>query len=120
MKEYLINSGDFEIIVRPEVKEYHILDEADDVAAVVNKFIKGEHVPYESFNSYWFKYEDDETWEDLDKNTFVLNDNFSESDLMDHFVLKKYNAGSLIAYRDTEISKIKIFKQDKIKELVTR
>ena len=118
MNEYLINSGDFEIIVRPEVKAYYILDEMGDAAEVVSKFIQGEPIAYDNYQSYWFKYEVDENWEDLDKKYYSLVENISETELLDHFLLKKYNVASLLAFRNTESTKVKVHKKDKVEALI--
>lgn len=113
MSEYLINSGEFNIIVRPEHKEYFILENDQASTDVLDDFINSKDVSYEKLPSYWFKYDKDEVWRDLEneKNEYRLNVNVGERELIDKFVLKKFNFGSLVAVRNTENGQVKIFKQ---------
>lgn len=114
MKEYLINSGDFNIIVLPEKKNYYILEDNQASVAIVKDFIKGKQPHYESLRPCWFKYEANETWQDFDQHQHQLNIDLSESELIDKFVLKKFNFGGLVATRDGQSGKVKVFKRDKL------
>lgn len=115
MKEYLINCGTFNIMVQPEKKAYYILREDDPSADALQQFIQGKETAYEkTLEPGWFKYDPDESWHDYKGNTFRLNEDLAESELVDYFSLKKFNFGSLVAFRDTESGKVKIFKRDKL------
>lgn len=113
MKEYLINSGDFNIIVIPERRQYFLL--GDDAAsnAAMERFVAGGDVGYDGMAPLWFKY-DEEAWKGFDGVERRVNTDVSESDLIDYFVLKKFNFGSLVAVRDMQTRKVQVFKRDRL------
>jgi hypothetical protein len=115
MKEYLINVGEFNIIVLPHDRQYFMLPGGEESADVQNKFIQGEAIAFESMTPLWFQYEQDELWHDFDGKSYRLGDAVAEDDLIDMFVLKKFNFGSLVAVRDGEGGKVKVFKRDMLK-----
>ena len=114
MKEYLINVGEFNIIVLPDQRRYFICD-SDGSEALENVFIQGEHIAYGSLNPLWFQYEIDESWKDFDGKTYLLGEDVAENELIDMYVLKKFNFGSLVAVRESEGGKVKVFKRDMLK-----
>ncbi len=115
MKEYLINSGKFNIIVLPDERRYFIL-EADSICRrIETDFIEGRDPDYSALKPMWFRYRKNEFWHDFDNNEYLLDTDMSETDLISRFVLKKYNFGSLVAMRDRETKKVQIFKKDKLK-----
>ncbi len=116
MNEYLINCGEFNIIVRPNQKEYFILEDDRKSANVLNDFIHEKEVSYNALSPCWFRYDEDEEWHDFHQKKHKLNDDFKESDLINIFVLKKFNFGSLVARRDPQTSTVKIFKREKLYE----
>lgn len=114
MKEYLINSGEFNIIVRPEQRQYFLLDDGPQSRSTVADFVAGTAVAYEALQPLWFKYAADETWHGFDAKERRLHEDISEPELIDRFVLKKFNFGSLVAVRDTDSGKVQVFKRDRL------
>ncbi len=114
MKEYLINSGEFNIIVRPEQRQYFLLGDGAQSHATIADFVAGAQIAYEAMQPLWFKYSADETWHGFDAKQRRLNEDISEAELIDRFVLKKFNFGSLVAVRDTESGKVQVFKRDRL------
>ena len=114
MKEYLINVGDFNIIVLPDRKQYFILGEDKQSAELQNQFVKGEPIGYESLTPLWFPYDRSEAWKDFNGKSYQLGVDVSETELIDMYVLKKFNFGSLVAVRDSEGGKVRVFKRDKL------
>lgn len=115
MSEYLINSGEFNIIVCPTDKAYYILNEDRASVETLQEFLQGDRVQYQRLKPLWFKYRPDESWQDLDKKEHRLGESLSEAELIDRFVLKAFNFGSLVAIRDTQTGSVKVFKRDKLK-----
>ena len=116
MNEYLINSGEFNIIVRPLLKEYYILEDDITSSEILKAFVDGQAVQYSKLQPLWFKYASNESWKDFDKKEYQLGIDFTESDLINLFVLKKFNFGSLVAVRDAQTSVVKVFKRNKIQQ----
>ena len=114
MKEYLVNVGEFNIIVLPDERRYFICD-GDKSEALERLFIQGEKIAYGSLIPLWFQYENDESWKDFDGKTYRLGEDVAENELIDMYVLKKFNFGSLVAVRDSEGGKVKVFKRDMLK-----
>jgi hypothetical protein len=112
MKEYLINVGDFNIIVLPDKRQYFIVGDSEASAEVQNQFIQGQPVAYSALNPLWFQYEPDESWKDFAQKPYRLGEDVSEDELVSMYVLKKFNFGSLVAVRDSEGGKVKVFKRD--------
>jgi hypothetical protein len=108
--EYLINSGSFNIIVIPGRKQYFIIN--DEAARRVERsFVSGDAVDYGSLTPLWFQYEADAAWTDFQKNRIRLHQECPEADLIDRFVLKRFNFGSLVATRDPQSGKVRVFKR---------
>jgi hypothetical protein len=114
MKEYLINSGTFNIIVIPHQKQYFLLGTDQTSKAVVERFLACEAVDYQSMQPLWFEYDVDESWSDFGGKEHRMNVDITEAQLIDFFVLKKFNFGSLVALRDMGRRKIQVFKPDKL------
>ncbi|MNG54030.1 hypothetical protein D3C79_120620 [compost metagenome] len=115
MSEYLINSGEFNMIVCPADKAYYILNDDRASTETLQEFLDGEKVQYHRLKPLWFKYRADESWQDLNKKEYRLGKELSEAELIDRFVLKVFNFGSLVAVRDSQTGAVKIFKRDKLK-----
>jgi hypothetical protein len=115
MKEYLINVGDFNVIVLPEEKQYFILGDDEGSADVESRFVQGRDIAYAHLNPLWFQYEPDESWKDFNGKLSRLGEDVSEEALIDMYVLKKFNFGSLVAVRDREGGKVRVFKKDMLK-----
>ena len=115
MKEYLINVGEFNIIVLPHERKYFMLPGGEESANVQNKFVQGEAIAFENLTPLWFQYEQNELWHDFEGKSYRLGADVAEADLIDMFVLKKFNFGSLVAVRDGEGTKVKVFKRDMLK-----
>lgn len=71
MNEYLLNCDDFNIIVRPKEKEYYILRDEPNAIEVLSCFLQMQEVPYQILKPLWFKYSNDETWQDFDNKTVL-------------------------------------------------
>ena len=114
MKEYIINSGEFNVLVRPSEKRYYILDNDEASIRAVNTFLQGDTLDLAGLESGWFKYRKDEAWSNYVHEASKLNVDLSEDELIDRFVQKKFNFGGLVAERDAESGKVKIFKKHKL------
>ena len=115
MSAYLIDVGEFNIIVLPDKKQYFILSGDEASVDVQNKFIQGEPIDYGKLSPLWFPYGADEAWKDFDGKAYRLGEDVSENELIDLYVLKKFNFGSLVAVRETEGGRVKVFKRDLVK-----
>jgi hypothetical protein len=113
MKEFLINCGAFNIIVVPERRQYFVLDSPAG-AALLAQFLACEPLACEALPPYWFRYTAAEVWSGFDGSERRLNEHLSESELIDQFVLKKFNFGSLVAVRDLAACRLQVFKRDKL------
>lgn len=114
MKEYMLNCGDFNIIVLPERKQYFILEDDGSADPLMNDFVAGKPIAYDQLAPRWFKYSAGETWRGFDEKEYTLGVEVSEQQLIENFVLKKFNFGSLVALRDSGNGKVQIFKRDKL------
>jgi hypothetical protein len=112
MKEYLINVGEFNIIVLPDLRRYYMLSDRTQALDLESRFIHGEDIAYDSLTSLWFQYRSDEAWKDFEQKPHHLGGDVSEAELVDMYVLKKFNFGSLVAVRDSEGGKVRVFKRD--------
>jgi hypothetical protein len=113
-KEYLVNSGTFNIIVLPQRRRYYLLGTDEQSAGLMAKFVAGEQIEYDQLRPCWFKYAADESWHGFDGQERRIHADVSESDLIDYFVLKKFNFGSLVAVREVPHGKVQVFKRDKL------
>jgi hypothetical protein len=116
MKEYLIDSGGFNIIVVPERRQYVILDD-EHSAHIERRFVGGESIDYDAFPQRWFNYTSD-AWTSFDGSEKSMSTDVPESKLIEYFVLKKHNFGALVAVRDTATGKVQVFKRERIAALV--
>lgn len=114
MTEYLVNVGEFNIIILPDQRQYFICY-GEGAADVENLFVEGKPIAYDSLKPRWFPYEQDESWKDFDGKTSRLGADVAETELIDMYVLKKFNFGSLVAVRDSEGGKVRVFKRDMLK-----
>jgi hypothetical protein len=112
MTEYLINVGDFNIIVLPERRQYFILGEDEGPSEVETQFIDGKEIAYTSMKPLWFQYGQDEEWKDFAGKSYRLGEDVKEDELIEKYVLKKFNFGSLVAVRTGAGGKVKVFKRD--------
>jgi hypothetical protein len=111
MTEYLVNVGEFNIIVLPDQRQYFICH-GEGAADLENLFVQGRPIAYDSLQPRWFQYEQDESWKDFDGKESRLGVDVAEAELIDLYVLKKFNFGSLVAVRDSESGKVRVFKRD--------
>jgi hypothetical protein len=63
----------------------------------------------------WFQYTQDESWKDFNGKAYRLGEDVSEDELINMYVLKKFNFGSLVAVRDSEGGKVRVFKRAMLK-----
>jgi hypothetical protein len=112
MKEYLLNCGDFNIIVVPSRRQYFLLGDDEASVATTTAFVEGETIDYSALAPRWFRYAPDESWNSFDGSERQLNRDLQEDQLIDFFVLKKFNFGSLVAVRDGD--KVQLFKRDRL------
>ncbi len=117
MAEYLINSGDFDIIVLPAQRVYYLLDGTGAARQLVGDFLEGRALRTDGLQARWFKYRPDEVWHGMDGGEHRLGDDLDEATLVNYFVLKKHNFGSLLAVRDSDTRKLKIFKSARLPEI---
>lgn len=114
MTEYLVNVGEFNIIVLPDQRQYFICH-GEGAADLENLFVQGRPITYDSLQPRWFPYEQDESWKDFDGKVSRLGVDVAEAELIDLYLLKKFNFGSLVAVRDSEGGKVRVFKRDMLK-----
>lgn len=117
MTEYLINCGGFNILVFPDRKNYFILDASKQARQLQDDFLAGRDLDPAGLTARWFKYSDDEVWHCMDGSEGRLGRDLSEAEIVDLFVLKKHNFGSLVAARDSESRKVKLFKRTRLAEI---
>ena len=111
MKEYLINVGDFNIIVLPEKHQYFIPASGEGAEDIQGQFVEGREIAYDRMTPLWFQYSQDESWRDFNGQSYRLGQDVSEAELIDMYVLKKFNFGSLVAVRDSEGGRVRVFKR---------
>ena len=109
MKAYLLNSGTFNIVVVPVQRQYVVLGDDDASAALVAAFLAGEPLDLSALEPTWFRYAPDERWTSFDGTESRLGHELAEDDLIDLFVLKRFNFGSLVAVRDG--ARVQVFKR---------
>lgn len=114
MKEYLINSGEFNVLVQPELKQVYILNDPEVSKKVSGDFVEGVELSLTDLKPLWFDYQPDESWSDFGGEKHALGVDFSESDLIDRFVVKRFNFGGLVAERDLTAKRLKVFKKEKL------
>jgi len=114
MKEYLVNVGEFNIIVLPGRRQYFICH-GEGAADLENLFVQAKPIAYDSLQPRWFPYEQDESWKDFDGKVSRLGVDVSEDELIDMYVLKKFNFGSLVAVRDSREEKVRVFKRNMLR-----
>jgi hypothetical protein len=117
MTEYLINCGGFNILVFPDRKNYYVLDNSKQARQLQEDFLAGRDLDASGLAAHWFKYRDDEVWHCMDGSEGRLGEHLDEAAIIDLFVLKKNNFGSLVAVRDSGSRKVKLFKRERLAEI---
>lgn len=117
MTEYLINCGGFNILVFPQRKHYYVLDSSAAARRLQADFLESRELDFSGLTPRWFQYRADETWHCMDGSEGRLGRDLDEAALLDLFLLKKNNFGSLVAVRDTETRKVKLFKRERLAEI---
>lgn len=117
MIEYLINCGGFNILVIPHRKSYYILDTSAAARRLQSDFLDGREMSFDGLASRWFDYGPGEVWHGMDGAEHGIDKDITEAELIDYFVLKKHNFGSLVAVRDGESGKVKLFKRERLSEI---
>lgn len=112
--EYLINSGNFNMLVVPEEKQFYLLGQDEQSKALLQDFLDCKAIDYQQLEGNWFDYQQGETYQSSDGEKQQLGKDVSEEQLINYFVLKKHNFGSLVALRDMQKNKVKLFKKDKL------
>ena len=112
--EYLINSGHFNMLVVPEDKQFYILSQDEQSKAVLQDFLDCKDIDYQQLEGNWFDYQVGEIYLTGDGEKRQLGKDVSEEELINYFVLKKHNFGGLVAVRDMQKNKLKLFKKDKL------
>lgn len=114
MTEYLIDCGGFNILVFPDRKHYYLLDGSEPARRLQEDFVAGRELDFANLTAHWFAYRSDEVWNCMDGSEGGLGKNLDEAAIIDLFVLKKHNFGSLVATRNSESRKVKLFKKDRL------
>ena len=114
MTQYLINCGGFNILVFPDRKIYYVLDGSRRAQQLQDDFLAGRDLDFAGLSAHWFKYRDDEVWHCMDGSEGRLGKDLGEAAIIDLFVLKKHNFGSLVAVRDADSRKVKLFKKERL------
>ncbi len=116
MVEYLINCGGFNILVIQDRKSYYILDTSAAARQLQADFLDGRELSFDGLPSRWFDYGPDEVWHGMDGSEHGIGKDMTEAALIDFFLLKKHNFGSLVAVRDADSRKVKLFKRERLSE----
>lgn len=114
MSEYLINCGAFNILVIPARRTYYLIDDSEAARRLLDDFLEGRELQTAQLSARWFRYRADEVWHDLEGSERRLGQDLNEPALIDYFVLKKHNFGSLVAVRDGVTRKVKVFKRARL------
>jgi hypothetical protein len=114
MSEYLVNCGAFNILVIPSQRSYYLIDDSEAAQRLLQDFQEGRDLLTDELTPRWFKYRADESWHDMKGDERRLGKDIEETQLIDLFVLKKHNFGSLVAVRDSNTRKVKIFKRERL------
>jgi len=114
MVEYIVNSGDINMLIKPDAKQFYILKKDVNYESFVDSFISGKELPLEGAEPAWFQYDLEDEWMTYDGEVKHFDELFSEADLIDRFALKKFNYGGLVATRDTETGDVKVYKKEKL------
>jgi hypothetical protein len=112
-KEYVLNCGTFNIIVAPARRQYYVLGTDELSAAALAQFMSGKELDV-PLQPHWFRYAKDETWTGFDGRQRSLGTDVSEAEIIEYFVLKKFNFGSLIAAREMPQGRLQVFKRHKL------
>lgn len=112
--EYLINCGAFNILVVPERRHYYILDGSTAAARLLADFLEGRKLDFDGLVGRWFAYTPGERWHGMDGAEHGMDKDVPESAVLDYFLLKKHNYGSLVSIRDGETRKVKLFKRERL------
>ena len=114
MSEYLVNCGAFNILVIPSQRRYYLIDDSEAAQKLLADFQEGRDLHTAELTARWFQYRADESWHDMNGDERRLGTDLQEEQLIDLFVLKKHNFGSLVAVRDSSTRKVKIFKRARL------
>lgn len=116
MTEYLINCGGFNIVVVPARRSYYVLDGSTAARRLLDDFLEGRDLVYDGLQPRWFQYGGDEVWHSMDGVERRLGRDIDDAAMIDLFVQKKHNFGSLVAVRDGGSRKVKVFKRERLAE----
>jgi hypothetical protein len=111
---YLINVGEFNVFVRPAARAYHLLGDDAASRAALAAFLDGGEVDYDALPRDWYAYSADEEWTDFDGRTHRIGAGMDEDALIGLFTLKKHNFGALVALREADTGRVRVFKPAKL------
>jgi hypothetical protein len=114
VSEYLVNCGSFNILVIPAQRAYYLMDDSEAARRLLDDFLEGRELQTAQLCARWFRYRAEENWHDMEGTERRLGEDLPEAALVDYFVLKKYNFGSLVAVRDSLTRKVKVFKRARL------
>lgn len=114
MSEYLINCGAFNILIIPAQRAYYLIDDTEAARRLLDDFLAGRELETGQLSARWFRYRADESWHDMNGDERRIGQDLDEAKLIDFFVLKKHNFGSLVAVRDSSTRKVKVFKRARL------
>jgi hypothetical protein len=114
MNTYIINSGVFNLLITDFDGSYYILRNDQTSAGVVQQFISGESLDTQKLDRHNFSFSASMKWHDMDGKEMSLSDSSDVVRLMEIFAQKKNNFGGIVATRNEDTGKVKIFKKQKL------
>ncbi len=115
-KAYLLNLGFFYSVIIPEEKKCYILNGKDFEHEDVQNFISNKPMNFSNYENFTFPYDDGDSWtsymEAADPVTYHAKKDLLEPKFFDYLTEKKYTDGFLLAIKDPEKNKVKVFKKN--------
>ncbi len=115
-KEYLLNLGFFYCAIIPEEKKCYILNGKSVNNTDVQDFIDNKDLDYSKYPSTDFPYDEKESWtsylEAQNPITYHSKEDLKEETFFEHLALKKYTDGLLVAIKDPEREKVKVYRKN--------
>ncbi|KAA1246070.1 hypothetical protein [Aquimarina sp. RZ0] len=115
-KEYLLNMGFFYCTVIPDEGKCYSLNVENSKHADIQKFINNEVVDYSKYELVMLPYDEKENWtsylESKNPVTYHSVEHLSQEQFIERLILKKHADGILVAVKDFEKQKVKVYKKN--------
>lgn len=117
-KEYLMNMGFFFSVIIPKEKKFYILKGKTFDHEDVQDFVNNKTIDYSKYQSVGFFYDDTENWTSYQEAenpvTYNSTEHLPEHSYIERLVAKKNTDGLLLAIKDLEKDKVKVFKKNMV------